>query len=337
MNGRSSVGTVRIPRCAQDNDGHGRRYLRVRARRTALAALLMTWPTVLWAQQVADTLFAPKVAAPAYARAAGPVVLLDEAHTNFHTLDGRYLTFGRLLAQDGFIVRPNRSRFTRALLDSARVLVIANALNGANARAWRLPTPSAFDPTEIRAVRDWVRAGGSLLLIADHMPFPGAAGALAEALGVRLRNGFVYDSALKSGNMRFRRGDGSLADHAITNGRNAAERVDSVTAFMGEAFRLEVPGSALLTLARGTVLLSPEEAWVFSDRTPREPASGMLQGAALRVGRGRVAVFGEAAMFSAQVTGAARSPMGMNAPGAEQNAQFLLNIMHWLTGLIGEG
>jgi hypothetical protein len=64
------------------------------------------------------------------------------------------------------------------------------------------------------------------------------------------------------------------------------------------------------------------------------PAGGMLQGAVLLAGRGRVAVFGEAAMFSAQVSGAARRPMGMNDPGAAQNPQFLLNTLHWLVGLL---
>ena len=39
----------------------------------------------------------------------------------------------------------------------------------------------------MKAVRDWVKGGGSLLLIADHMPFPGAAGTLASAFGVRFR------------------------------------------------------------------------------------------------------------------------------------------------------
>ena len=33
---------------------------------------------------------------------------------------------------------------------------------------------------EITAVAAWVREGGALLLIADHMPFPGAAGTLAS-------------------------------------------------------------------------------------------------------------------------------------------------------------
>jgi hypothetical protein len=44
-----------------------------------------------------------------------------------------------------------------------------------------------------------------------------------------------------------------------------------------------------------------------------------------------VAIFGEAAMFSAQLTGPKGKPMGMNAPGAEQNHQLLLNVMHWLS------
>lgn len=50
--------------------------------------------------------------------------------------------------------------------------------------------------------------------------------------------------------------------------------------------------------------------------------------------RSRRAVFGEAAMFSAQLSGPARTPMGMNAPRASGNAQFAVNVMHWLTGLL---
>ena len=60
----------------------------------------------------------------------------------------------------------------------------------------------------------------------------------------------------------------------------------------------------------------------------------MLQGAVIPFGKGRVAAFGEAAMFSAQVSGPNRMPAGMNDPGAPQNAQFLLNVLHWLSGLL---
>jgi len=70
----------------------------------------------------------------------------------------------------------------------------------------------------------------------------------------------------------------------------------------------------------------------ITDETSRTPVKGWYQGAVMRFGKGRVAVFGEAAMFSAQVAGPTRRPMGMNAPIAARNPQFLLNVMHWLSG-----
>jgi hypothetical protein len=285
----------------------------------------------LGAQQVADTMYRPPIPNPAYAIGRGPLVLLDEAHTNFHTVDGRYRPFAMLLERDGYVVRPNRAPFTRETLQPARVLVIANAVHASNAERWNLPNPSAFTDDEIAAVRDWVQGGGSLLLIADHMPFGGAAEKLALAFGVVFGNGFAADSLLSTGAMRFRRADSSLAEHLITRGRNRAERVDSVTTFTGQAFRLIGPGVPLFTLARNTTLLLPSTAWVFSDSTPRIRADGMLQGAAIEFGRGRVVMLGEAAMMSAQLGGPNRRPMGMNAPNANQNAQFALNVLHWLS------
>jgi len=286
------------------------------------------------AQQVADTLFKANIGSPAYKEATGPTVLLDEGHHNFHTMAGRYLAFTRVLQQDGYVVKPHRGRLVQNDLGGAKILVIANALAKENEDDWNLPTPSAFDSAEIAAVRNWVNDGGSLMLIADHMPFPGAAGLLASKFGVLVGNGFALDAGTESGRMRFSRSDSSLADHAITRGRNASERVDSVISFTGQAFRLDGTGDALMKLGPNIVLLMPEVAWQFSKLTPSISASGMLQGAAIQYGRGRVAVFGEAAMFSAQLSGPDRAPAGMNDPTAPHNAQFLLNVVHWLSGLL---
>lgn len=63
-------------------------------------------------------------------------------------------------------------------------------------------------------------------------------------------------------------------------------------------------------------------------------AGGMLQSAAFEVGRGRVAAFGEAGMFTAQVRGEDQQPVGMNHPNASDNAQFVLNVLHWLAGIL---
>jgi hypothetical protein len=281
--------------------------------------------------QVSDTLFDPPIARPAFPVGSGPTVLLDEAHFNFHTVEGRYAPFVRLLRRDGFVVRPLREPWTQASLAPARILVIANALAERMSRGpWALPNSPAFTPAEITLLAQWVKGGGSLLLIADHMPFPGAVETLAAAFGIQMTDGFATDRRCEVDEIVFRRSDGSLAPHPITNGRSSLERVDSVRSFTGQAFRLSGPGQPLLTLGAGSVVLLPTTAWRFSDSTPRIPAEGMLQGAVLELGRGRVAVFGEAAMFSAQVSGPARRPMGMNAPHAGENPQFLLNLIHWL-------
>ena len=292
--------------------------------------LFSSVPGLAIAQQVADTSFRPTIAAPAFSRGAGPVVVLDEAHQNFHTLDGRYGPFGALLERDGFVVRPNRSPFSRATLDSARVLVIANAVAKENQQNWVRPIRPAFTNQEVRAVHEWVTSGGSLLLIADHMPMAGAADSLAAAFGVFFVDGFAYDTAQNS-ILRYRRADGSLGSHPVLMGRNARERVDSLTAFTGQALRFLGSATPLMTLGRGTVVLMPDTAWQFSDRSVRIHGDGMFQGVALEAGRGRVVILGEAAMLTAQLAGPQRNLMGMNNPAAGQNAQFVLNVVRWLT------
>jgi len=131
-----------------------------------IGGILAAIGTPLSGQQVADTTFQPVVENPAYSPGSGPVVLLDAAHHNFHTLDGRFLAFGRVLTADGYVVRSSSVPFSALSLQGADVLVISNALNERNVEDWSLPTPSAFTDVEIAAVRAWVEAGGSLWLIA---------------------------------------------------------------------------------------------------------------------------------------------------------------------------
>ncbi len=287
------------------------------------------------AQQVADSAFSPPILRPAFAPGSGPVVAVDAAHANFHTPDGRYLTFAELLRRDGFVVRAGDQPWSAASLAGIRVLVVANALHRSNDTSWVLPTPSAFTAEEIAAVRAWVERGGSLFLIADHMPFAGAAEQLGAAFGVTFTNGFAVDTSLgPPGNLTFRRADNSLRAHALLAGRAADERVDSVVTFTGSAFRPGPGVTPLLVFGPGARSWNPDTAWAFSDSTPRVDVGGWAQGAVLRVGRGRVAVFGEAAMFSAQLAGPQRRPVGMNAPVAAQNPQLLLNIVRWLAGVL---
>jgi hypothetical protein len=77
-------------------------------------------------------------------------------------------------------VKGYTGEFKEDKLKNARILIIANALNKLNTENWFLPTPSAFAPEEIRILHNWVKGGGSLFLIADHMPMGGAASDLVD-------------------------------------------------------------------------------------------------------------------------------------------------------------
>ncbi len=257
------------------------------------------------AQQVADTTFHPPIEKPAYSVGRGPIVLIDEAHDNFHTSTGRYLPFAELLRRDGFVVTASVAPFAPETLRAARVLVMANAV---------APLPTK----EVAAVRHWVAGGGSLFLIADHAPFDVAATDLGKAFGVRFSNGVSRDPKDSSGRLLFRRADGTLMDHVITEG------INEVATFTGTSFQVERPSQPLLVFG--------SNVYSFKEQNDPNPVSlkDHVQGAVIQFGRGRVAVFGEAAMFSAQITGPDRHPMGMNAPIAKHNAKFLLNVMHWL-------
>ncbi len=135
-----------------------------------------------------------------------------------------------------------------------------------------------------------------------------------------------------SGSTLFRRSDGSLADHAVTHPPSMEMRVESVATFTGSALRPPAGALSLLTLPEGSESLEPDTAWVFPRATPRRDVSGWSQGAVAEVGRGRIAVFGEAAMFSAQLAGSQRTPMGMNMRVASHNPRLLVNLVRWLAG-----
>ena len=292
-------------------------------------------PIEIKAQQVPDPDFKPPLENPAYAEDKGPVVLIDEAHFNFHTASGRYKSFADLLRRDGYVVRASKEKFSKESLNAGKILVIANALSRRNALNWNPPFDPSFTDEEVAAVREWVNQGGALMMMVDHSPMPATAGKLAEAFGVRFHNGFAVDPQAPPGPLLYKRADKSLADHPITQGSSEKERVDSVATFTGSAFQTEGGDPILTFLGTEAISYTPKAPGRPADKdTPRVPIKGWRQGVVMKVGKGRVAIFGEAAMFSAQLQGPQRRPMGMNAPVAKQNTQFLLNVMHWLSGLL---
>lgn len=291
-----------------------------------LSFLLLFQPAP--AQQRPDPEFNTVVEHPAYTKNF-PRVLFDEAHHNFHTTEGRYKPFADLIMSDGYHVVRNRKPFTRAALDTFKVLVIANALGAEDMDDDGAEQP-AFTDEESDAVRDWVKAGGALLLIADHAPFGGAAANLGKRFEVDMSKGYTLDpeNSLKDQNaLVFSRENKLLLDHAITHGRNDSEKISRVLTFTGQS--LKGPKDSFAFLSFGATARDVSNP----TSTTEVPAAGRAQGIALKFGKGRVVVLGEAAMLSAQLAGAQDRRMGMNVPGSD-NRQLALNIMHWLSGVL---
>jgi len=273
-----------------------------------------------------DTNFNYVIKNPMYKYGTGPIITLDEAHFNLHTLSGLYYPFGCLLQNDGYILNPGRKTFTPSNLATTKILVIANALPDTG--EWKLPSKSAFTSQEVIDLNKWVSDGGSLLLIIDHMPFPGAASELGLSFGFNFINSFASKKDKQP--EIFSRELKNLTSNKITNGRNKSEQVDSIRIFAGSAFIAPQRASVISRLDDNYKIFLPTTSRERNDTTAIISGHSLVNGAFMEYGKGRVVVFAEAGMFSAQFAGPQKGKMGMNNLQAKQNPQLLLNIIHWL-------
>ncbi len=314
-----------------------RQFPSIIQRAIATFAVLCSFASGAGAQQTASTVepprtvdlqYRPAIDNARYASGEGPRVLIDEAHNNFHTAWGGYLPFARVLENDGYIVEGGATQLSPEILTSYQVLVIAVAQPPQS-----VDDAPTFSQTEIAQINAWVREGGSLFLITDHMPDPAAVVDLAASFGVEVHDGYVLGGPPHAGArpLIFRRSDGTVVDDPITQGLNDTERVSQVATFAGAAFRAGENFRPLLLLAEGTVSWAPEEYWRITEDSDRLDVSGWYQGGVVQYGDGRLAVFGEAAMFTAQVFNNGQVKAGMNNEIARDNLRLLLNVVHWLT------
>lgn len=258
-------------------------------------------------------------------------ILFDEAHHNYHKSDGRYKPFADLLIQDGYIITPNKQKITPEVLKGYDVFVCSNAFSSDPDSSGRLSPALAFTDIECNYLKQWVLNGGSMWLIADHEPAGNAVENLANSFGVNMSMSFTADPEnfekiiLDASWIRFSGKNKNLGKHPIIQGRHETERIKSILSFTGQS--LKGPKSSIPLL-----LLSDKAYDVLNieDRLKAKiiSAKGRCQALAMPFGKGRVVVCGEAAMFTSQ-----RGDPGMNYPLTD-NKQLLLNIAHWLTGLI---
>jgi hypothetical protein len=236
-----------------------------------------------------------------------------------------------LLRQDGYVVRRAKDKISTELLKSGSIYVIADAQP-----PFKVGDPPTFVEEEILELNEWVKKGGALFVITDHMPDPGAIRDLAFSFGIEVSNGYVMQGPPpgRPGPTLFQQKDGSLADHPLIKGQCPDEQVYRVATFAGSAFRCEEGFQPLLILGDGFRSWMPNEYNKFPPGTPSIDVSGWYQGGVISYGSGRIAFFAEAAMFTAQVFAEGRVKAGMNHPLGQDNARLLLNILHWLSNLL---
>jgi hypothetical protein len=274
------------------------------------------------AQPVPDKEYRVKIDIPIFEKGAGPKVLIDEAHNNLHRKEGGLFAFTRMMEDDGAQVFSNQEEITDSLLAEYDILVIVNALHDSNVGNWQNPCPSAFTSTEIKAIVNWVKNGGRLLLVADHMPYGGGVQDLAKKFDVEWSNSFAIRNGQNWPPSIFTKESKTLLNSPVSND------IQQIASFSGSVFRAKnaIP---FMVFDSSHEILMPEIAWQFSKKTKHESAEGWLQGACLEYGQGKVLLLGEAAMITAQLAGDRKA--GMNSPEAPENGQLALNIFRWLT------
>ncbi len=257
-------------------------------------------------------------------------VYIDEAHYNFHTMDGRYCGFTKLLRRLGLKVEANHQKFSAEGLEKKEFIVISNAADSITAllheadAPWVLPNRSAFSTSEIKKLNEWVYEGGSLLLISDHMPFPGCVNELAKSFGFFFFNGYAEINDRSRWPSQFKKENETLGEHMITN------NIDSIATFTGSAFWKPQEAIGIFTFdSDHDVYMVQESGKPYAKDAPKFSAEGLSHGAVLQYGKGKIAVFGEAAMFTSQKIDN-NGYFGYNHDKAPHNIDFIVNLLDWL-------
>lgn len=201
-----------------------------------------------------------------------------------------------------------------------------------------------FQSQECTHLINWIKNGGSLLLIIDNYYSSSASKNVTDLLGVKVGGGVVTDSknydkaSMRRENLLFSKENNLLAEHIILKGKDKNESVSTVSSFSGTSLKsINNEYSNLLKFSEYAKESKPDSTWttgkgLFKQTYVRfvDPVSvaGLSQALAFELGKGRVVFLGDGNMLTALVVEGQKQ--GMNA-GNNHNKQFALNIMHWLS------
>ncbi|MES1220155.1 MAG: hypothetical protein ABUT20_31925 [Bacteroidota bacterium] len=259
-----------------------------------------------------------------------PKVLFDEAHHNHHKIETTYKPFATLITNDGCSVTSTDKPVDATALANTDIYILATAM-GKEDPGEKPP----FTQGEVDVTEQWVKEGGSLLLITEHYPFGLAMMPVLTKFGVQVHNGYTEDTLLNNKEipdaLLFTKSKGNLnATHPIT------DKVERLNTFTGSSVKGDSTWTQLLIFtpnaqnfnvnvnvqkSGGDITTSVEYAGFYS-------AKGYSQGICKQYGKGKIVVLAESAFLTAQFDKNGNR-YGMNSPD-EDNKQFVLNLVRWL-------
>ena len=259
-----------------------------------------------------------------------PRVLFDEAHKNHHQIETTYKPFATLITNDGCSVKSTDKPIDNTALANTDVYIIATAMGKEDPG-----DKSPFTQNEVDLLEQWVKDGGSLLLITEHFPFGLAMSPVLNKFVVQVHNGYTEDTLLNNKEVRdallFTKSKGNLNQtHPIL------DKVERLNTFTGSSVKGDSTWTQLLIFTPnaqnfnvkvtvkkdgGDITTSVEYADFYS-------AKGYSQGICKQYGKGKIVVLAESAFLTAQFDKNGNK-YGMNSPN-EDNKQFVLNLIRWL-------
>jgi hypothetical protein len=259
-----------------------------------------------------------------------PKVLFDEAHKNHHRIDNTYKPFTTLITNDGCIVKSTDKAIDKATLENTDIFIVGTAMGKEDPG-----DISPFSQYEVDAIEQWVKGGGSLLLITEHYPIGLAMSPILHKFELQVHNGYTEDTLLNNKEVRdallFTKSKGNLnSTHPIL------ENVEKLNTFTGSSVKGDSTWTELLIFtpkaqnynvkvdvkrSGGDITTSVEYADFYS-------AKGYSQGVCKQYGKGKIVVLAESACLTAQIDKNGNK-FGMNSPNAD-NKQFVLNLIRWL-------
>ena len=122
-----------------------------------------------------------------------PRVCFDESHKEHHQIDKTYKPFARLITNDGCIVKASNALIDKSILAETDIYAIVTAMGKED--PGEIPP---FSQEEINILENWVKGGGSVLLITEHYPMGLSMKPLLNKFGIEVHNGFTEDTLLNN-------------------------------------------------------------------------------------------------------------------------------------------